>query len=932
MGGSIRFNRRCVINGNSGEELAHWELIRKLQDDWGFMPLPCPNRSGNDGKHPHVEWTDYRDAPPSPREIKNWFTTDRIGVWSMMGPITGWVNLDTDNAEGDRLWRERIGDLMDQTTCVRTRKGFHYYFKLPEGAIFPTWMWKSDPEAVERDAHFEVLGHGNGAMLPPSYFPDGPADDGRTQYEWVRGPECAVELPELLRKPSGPKRSAPGGARTGRSTLAGLLTDRPEANRGLRNNWHNKVAGHMAKLIPFEDGFLAMATVVNDSLPTPMDELEVRKTWLQAWKTERDKGSMGTEETGFLSSDGRRLFTVVRVKDGDDRQQDLPYPWLNGDIRVTGVNEDDVGARAYEVLITREDGTQISDIVKPSRLASGAESWLGGFGLSVVSPPNGKTEVIQKTSSGARLIRFFESQKPPRFKVVPCLGWDPVSETFLTNTGVILGVPDEADVSPFQGFRPRPEIAINSLVNSHYGFDASESEALEVLREVMHFHFEDFTAVFASFCIASVLKGQIEPLTNVWPYPVVEAPSGSSKSSGFIPMIQQLIGRKGKAGTFTKPAARDALGAHRCLPEWIDDPDNLDTVTELLRLCASGGTSKRKGGVDFQKNIETALVQTPIITAESVNLSDQKAYADRMISLTLKQPQSRVSRHSPPGSPPIPQINDIDDLRARYHGDLSCLAGHIVSMVLQRRGLVTPERFREYRAGHPGRHADKLAIVKVGAVVLTDLLGAGYEWVLEEVDRWIESQDYNPNANRMTSKIVPDALTLLGSHHLPTHWDGAAPTPVLVRKDKEGTLALWVNPRHLALWWHAHVNGKIEKRTDTEEALTQQADALGMKGTRAGTINVDYIKANYTNMAGNKTNAVYRRVPDAIGERIIAALGIEEPEQVSAAGAGGRAGRPGGRQGGAPTRQQGVPTPQSAPAGKLDQATVARLKDLRNTE
>lgn len=894
-----------------------WEEIRRLQDEYGFIPLPCPAEAGDDGKHPYVDWTDYRETPPSPRETKAWFHNPRVGVWTVLGPLTGWVNLDTDNEAGEALWRSRIGDLMDRTTCVRTRKGYHYYFTLVEGEKFNTWNWRSDPEAKELGAHFDVLGHGNGAMLPPSYFPDGPADDGREQYEWVRGPECALPLPPELQKPSKRTQKVPG-EHGGRSTLAGLLADPPA--EGGRNNWHNKVSGHLAKLMPFEDGFLALAKLVNYGTPQPLDDEELVKTWKSAWSAEKDKGHMGTADTGWLSSDGRKLYTVVRTKDDDDRTADQPYPFINGDIRVTGVNEGTDGTRAYEVVITREDGTQATDVVKPERLATGAARWLGGFGMSAMAPPSGKTDVAGKAGVGDRLIRFFESQKPPRFKTVQCLGWNAETEMFLTHTGAILGIPGETGLSPFNGVRPDPSIIEHELISVRYGFDADEQEALDVLREVMHFHFEDFTAVFASFCVASVLKGQMEPLTNVWPYPIVEAPSGSSKSSGFIPMIQQLIGRKGKAGTFTKAAARDALGAHRGLPEWIDDPDDLTAVKELLRLCSSEGTSKRKGGIDFRKNIVTELVQTPIITAESVNLLDQKAYADRAISLTLKSPQTRVSRHSPQR----PQIDDIDDLRAKYHGDLSCLAGHVVSAILQRRSLVTSQRFREYRSGHPGRHADKLAILKMGAFVLVDILGPEYNWIITNVDAWINGQEYDPNANRLTRKLVPDALTLLGAKSRPEHWEGQAPTPVLVKRDKHGVLALWVNLRHLAMWWHAHTKGRIEERTDTEEALTQQADALGMKGARQGEINVDFLKANYKATTGSMTNAVYRRLPDSVGERIIGTLGIQDPAQEHP--------RSGAEGGGVPSARQGVPSASKGTKPMLDPSTVSRLRSLRDPQ
>lgn len=883
--------------------------VRRLQDKYGFVPLPCAPGE----KHPYVRWTDYTDTPPSPEQTASWFDDDGVGVWTLTGPTTGWVVLDTDNEEGERLWRERLGDLLDQTTCVRTRRGCHYFFKVPHDRPFPRWTWEQDEEAIARNAHFDVLGKGYGVMVPPSLFPDGPADDGRERYEWVRGPEAALPAPPALRKPTkAPARPSRSEASTGRSTLASLLENRPD--EGGRNNWHNKVAGHMAKLIPYEDGYLALAAAINDSLLNPLDMGEVLKTWRQAWTSERDKGDMGDESTGWLSSDGKRIYTVIRAKDDEDRQTNLPYPWLNGDIRVIGVNEGEDGSRAYMVEVTREEGTTVQDVVKPGTLAARAEAWLGQFGMSVLPPPIGKTDVAGKAGVGQRLVRFFESQRPPRFKVVPCLGWNHEHEVFLTNTGVIRGVPGESELSPFDGVRPDPTIAENELVNVRYGFDATEDEALNVLREVMHFHFEEFTAVFASFCVASVLKGQMEPLTNVWPYPIVEAPSGSSKSHGFIPMIQQLIGRRGKAGTFTKAAARDALGAHRCLPEWIDDPDDLNNVKELLRLCASEGTSKRKGGIDFRKNIVTELVSTPIITAESVNLLDQKAYMDRAISLTLRSPQSRMSRHDATR----PQIDDIDDLRARYGGDLSCLAGHVVSAILQRRVLVTAERFRAYRSGYPGRHADKLAILKMGAFVLADILGPGYEWVETNVRRWIDEQDYDPNANRLTRRLIPDALTLLGVHDTPKHWEGNAPSPVLIKKDKNGVEAVWVNTRHLALWWHAHTKGRIEERTDTEDALTQQADALGMKGRKAGETGIDFIKVNYQTLEGRRTNAIYRRLPDTVAARLLDGLLAEDTPAVGRSLRGG----PRARQGGS-----SAPTSRS---NKLEPNMVAAIRARRD--
>jgi hypothetical protein len=431
-------------------------------------------------------------------------------------------------------------------------------------------------------------------------------------------------------------------------------------------------------------------------------------------------------------------------------------------------------------------------------------------------------------------------------------------------------VPGETGVSPFRGVRPDPAIKENELVNCNYGFEADEDTAREILGEVMQFHFPQFTAVVGSFMVACVLKGQLDRLTDVWPYPIIEAASGAAKSNGFMPMIQQLMGRKGRSSVFTESAMKSALASHRCLPEWIDDPNDVKKLAEVLRLCSSKGGSTKKGGADWKKNEKLVFVTTPIVTAESLGILDQKAYADRAISLNPEKPNHRRSVHDSTKY----QIDDIKDLEIRYEDEMSCLAGHVVSMILQRRHMANPTAFREFKTGHSGRHADKLAILLVGASVLVDILGPDFDWIFKEVDAWTKAQVYNENDNRLTKTIIRQYIAQNPPGERPTYLDKwQVYSPVILTNDKDGKEALWVNVQNLAIWWDKSNFGRIEERTDTEEAMRGQIKALGMKSKSSKDPNagkdLDWTWPNVYKIIDGKptslrTKTLFLRLPDEI--------------------------------------------------------------------
>lgn len=763
----------------------------------GLMPLPClPGE-----KHPYVSWTDYRETPPSPEETLAWFPHERIGAWGPTGPVNGWAVLDTDNDEGEKLWRERLGDaLLDSTTCVRTRKGYHYWFRIPKDQPFPRWTHENDPEAIKRKAKFDVLGKGYGAMLPPSYFPDGIADDSRERYEWIRGPEHAQPAPAGLRRPS----KSPGGhslaaarAQAG-GTLATRLNNPPD--EGSRNNWHAEVAGYLAKIIPHEDGFLALAAYVNNGLANPLDDGEVETTWKSIWQAEQSKGGKGKEASGWLSSDGHTLFQMVSAPEGDKHIQ-RPVPWLNGDVRITGVINGKDHSRSYVVVVHPHNRQPVSDVVRANVLGSAQETkrWLAKHGLSTTPPPLGVRDLANGFDPGGRLIRFFEDQQPEEHQSVGYLGWQD-SVGFVCHEGIIT-----ADgMRPFNGIIPEPEL--RERAPYVYGM-GPEEEAKEILAEILTYQEPWVAAVFGSWWVMCFLKGQVMGQTGHFPYMIVEAASEAGKTRGMFSLLRVLSGST-QHGTGTKASIRDSMGVHRSGIVHVDDAQSVDHLEELLREAPGEGYWSKKDQ-DNRTNINIKLVAPVMLSGEAINLRDEKAHRDRSVLIEgVPSPKSRMSLKDPTK----PQIDDVMEMMSR---DLSEFSGTIVMLALRQAEIVN--QIKGLR-GAAGRHNEVMAIVRAGARVLDAILDR--EWAAPLVDLWASTQEDLGAENTLVTKVLPWALLeykgdLWGKIH-PMYYGFV-----------DGPEGMWMHVPTVAMLWQKELGQRRKSdRLDSPEAFIAQLKAM----------------------------------------------------------------------------------------------------------
>ena len=831
----------------------------------GFQILPARHKD----RAPIVPWTKYQ-KDRTDHLLPSWFgSATPLNYWGMTGRMSMVVVIDCDSEAGDLWWRERIGDQMDATAKVQTKRGYHYYFAIPDDyytddtTTLPSWSVhpKEDDPWTES---WDVRADGTGVIMPGSVHESGHV------YRWV---DCDPEDPRAKILPAPPglldgtyRQQAPvSGSSSGtatrkdaggntRSMLTSLLANPPGGEGSGRNDWLARVAGHYAKTYHNqEDLYRSHVEQANAMMAEPLDDKEFRKTTDSVWKGEHERNPQRAVDAdcGWLQDGGYVIMTQVVIKGQDDSKTYDMAPYANFNLKAKGVMIDEAGGRTYWVdLLTRRPGTRVDqiDAVLPAATLGDERklrTWLATYGVNVL-PPNNMWP--KEGTSNLRIQRYLESQQPPTVTITPALGWhDEVLDGiggFVTHEGVVTAtatIPmDEC------GVRANPILQVGGVAPHAYGFSQDGLEAKRVLREVMSFHEPQITSVFGAWWAACLVKPQIEQISSLFPFVAIEAPSESGKTNGFFDMMTQLNGNTRGESQSTKAALRDMAAAHKNGIVWIDDMDDPANLMELLRAATSGGTITKMG--EDRVSVKNAKIVSPIvISGEQLGMSTQKALIDRAITINATSPTGRKSVHDPNR----PQWDDILDLREQYPHGLSDVAGWLVQNALGTVEHVLGQ-VRAGRRGVAGRAADKVAILRAGARLLDYLVAEdedSYDWDAggehtAEVERYL-SGDGAVSAtsqfdNALTLHILPWALRQFDypDKAYAKKFDDRVHTPVFIKTPmtvsntqlllggSEPEVEIWFSVPFLAQAWEQHRHGRVDKRTESEGALKQQADAL----------------------------------------------------------------------------------------------------------
>lgn len=814
---------------------------RELFEQGAFVfPLPAGGKNPGDLG---IKWQNTwirKGRNPYPQLASAHF--DAEGLWLATGQVSKRVVLDIDKPGAGDYWREKLGeDLYDRALKVTTRKGHHLHFRIPPDDDRP-WPGHSD-----NDLGYDFRGDGGGVVLPPSVHESG------HMYEWADGelfdaPDClrhpSPRAPQAVSKTEGNVRSLDRARekRTPGSTLAGLLADPPE--EGGRNNWLTKVGGHLAKLWPgpMQDGYDQLMQYIGQRLDAPLDESEIAKTAESVWEREKNHAGIEafTDESGYLVGRDGKLYTRRKGEDGNN----YVVEWADFDLQARRVVQEE-DERIFYVDIHTSHTTYLNEPLKADVLGSinRLNVWMAAHHCSIVGHP----QDLCKMSYGTRLVRYLLAQNPDVAQTAEHLGQQD-DGTFLTPDGLVEG----GGVVPHRSVIPARHLT--SWVNYYYG-TCDKSEAIDVLREVLTFQEETVASVFGAWWAMSILKGRYQ--TSLFPFMMLEAGSESGKTTGFFAMMVALSGSKDGAGQHTGASFRDAVAAHRNGIAWLDDMTEMSVgqVVDIIRQATSEGSRGKKSG-DNRSNERVTLISPILVSGEgSGTMMSEKAMRDRAIQLKFGSPKGRMSMRDPER----PQWDDILALQARYGSGtrgLTAVSGTLVGQVLARSTLL--DQLGSLRPSGAGRHADKMAVLRMGARILDDLLDTKDH--SKRVDEWVADQVDTGAANLAVNEIIPWALRSAGggipstaNMWQPAYWD-----------EKAGVV--WVSIPRLADAWHNRHNlTSRERQLGTEEAIRTELKAL--IGDTLG-------KTKYTDVE-NKVKKRYVPLPASLTSEILERAGVD---------------------------------------------------------
>jgi len=220
----------------------------------------------------------FKDATCDQLTIRRWWkTTPDANIGIPTGRPETFDVGDFDKASRLALYKRLLAELPGLPRVLTVSGGRHVLFA---------------PGAHKSTTNKEGLdwrGVGGYIVAPGSMHASG------QRYRWLvqpNGEPLTPALPWLLAqlKPTPVTTTTSGG-------LAELLAGPPD-DPGKGNTWLTAVAGHLAKLHPYRDGYDLVLAAINASLSDPMPADKVAKIADSIWTTEHAKGDAFEQRVG----------------------------------------------------------------------------------------------------------------------------------------------------------------------------------------------------------------------------------------------------------------------------------------------------------------------------------------------------------------------------------------------------------------------------------------------------------------------------------------------------------------------------------------------------------------------------------------------------------------------------------------------------------
>lgn len=585
--------------------------------------------------------------------------------------------------------------------------------------------------------------------------------------------------------------------------------------------------------------------------------------------------AVGTLDSGYLSSVDNVLhvqaFTTITDQEGKESRVELPQEYANFDIRALAVIRDESTSTWQVTLIRKADGAPITDLVPASVLADRrkVEAWLANHELTCGDP----TGIRGRFQPGQRIMRYLIQQRPKPATIVRQLGYHDRLGLFLTPKGAI--IPGEIDFDAALPYLPACILDRGNPLPFTFGFaNGGLEEVRHVLGEVLSFHDETATALFASWAVMSLVQSALMSYVDHFPVFAVEAPSGTGKTTGALGMLAQLItGYSMGESQTTLPVTRDLIASTWSGFIHTDDLDEPKKLFELLRLSTAKGTAGKKvngAGGAFSNNGLIQLTGSMYITGEHLGMNEEKALLDRVVKIGLPSPVDRKSRR--PGREQVSQARDVKEMQRRYPSEWGGLAA-ISATVISEVTLFVEQLCELVDLLRPttGRAGDKYAVLLAGARMIDHLLGDRHAWDGEgmtshRVQSWVNQQlsaTSFAGDNKLTLAVLPEILSL--NFQQGDSFKGIKidyPPCGFKRDGRSGEIQLFFHGKLLPTFWAA-LKGthQVDARTESAASLAQQAENMGFE--KSVQINICGVNRRVWVAPPEITEAMLERVPDS---------------------------------------------------------------------
>ena len=212
-------------------------------------------------KSPMIAWKRFQKEKINEKQIKYWWSKyEKAGIGIITGKISNLVVIDFDSDESIKFG---IENALFDTVVVRTKRGFHAYFKYPENIEIPTVLNFSGIK-------LDIKSDGGYVLAPPTMY------SLNEKYSFERGKEpwniAIAPLPEIILK------ALPSNKTTVTVAKNKLLEFYNGAKTGERNIALTKLAGSWIRDgISYEE-CLNMAFLWNQKNNPPLKNKEIEKT------------------------------------------------------------------------------------------------------------------------------------------------------------------------------------------------------------------------------------------------------------------------------------------------------------------------------------------------------------------------------------------------------------------------------------------------------------------------------------------------------------------------------------------------------------------------------------------------------------------------------------------------------------------------------